>query len=91
MLGGIVSTTVTVNCALAVFWRESLAVHLTSVVPMAKTAPEAGVHDTGTGPSIVSVAVTAYLTTVDTPVASMIMLDGVLMAGGVVSSTGREK
>jgi len=55
--GAVVSRTVTVNVALPVFPEESVAVHITVVVPSGNVEPEAGVHTAVNEPSTLSVAV----------------------------------
>ena len=55
--GGVVSATVTVNDAVLMFPRASLAVQLTVVVPSGNVAPLAGVQVTATVPSTASLAV----------------------------------
>ena len=52
----------TVNRAVAVFPLLSVAEQVTFVRPILKRLPEAGRHETATGPSTSSVAVTWYLT-----------------------------
>jgi hypothetical protein len=56
-VGGVVSRTVTWNVVVAVFESESVAVHVTVVVPSGNVEPEAGVQVTGSVPSVGSVAV----------------------------------
>ena len=55
--GAVVSRTVTVNVALPAFPEESVAVHVTVVVPSGNVEPEAGVHTAVNEPSTLSVAV----------------------------------
>src|SRR6266511_1031427 len=55
-LGGVVSTTVTVKLAEAPLADESVASHVTVVVPSGNTEPEPGEHVTATVPSVSSVA-----------------------------------
>jgi hypothetical protein len=55
--GAEVSLTVTVNDLVEVRWFESVAVHVTVVVPTGKPLPEAGTQLTGSDPSTTSVAV----------------------------------
>src|SRR5215207_1311173 len=66
-LGAVVSTTVTVNVVVAVLPAASAAVQLTVVVPMGKTLPEAGVHETETLPPTMSMAVGFWYDTVAPP------------------------
>src|SRR5205814_4848313 len=62
--GGVVSPTVTLNEPVAVLPVESLAVHVTGVVPRSNVEPDGGVQVTGTGPSMTSTAVAVHVTTV---------------------------
>ena len=55
--GAVVSVTLTLKEPEAVLPAASLAVQVTTVVPRAKTLPEAGVHETATDPSTASFAV----------------------------------
>jgi len=55
--GGAVGCTVTVKEACEVLLWESVAVHVTVVVPGGKVDPEAGMQFTATLPSTASVAV----------------------------------
>jgi hypothetical protein len=57
IVGGILSTTVTVNEQLAVLPAASLAVQVTVVVPMAKAAPLAGAQTAAPTPGQLSVGV----------------------------------
>jgi hypothetical protein len=69
----------------------SVAMQVTVVVPSAKVLPEAGLHETASVPSTLSVAVgVAYVTVApEAEVASAVMFDGVLLiTGGVVSGVG---
>jgi hypothetical protein len=56
-IGASVSLTVTVKMQLAMLWLESVAVHVTVVVPGAKVLPEGGVQTTVGLGSQLSVAV----------------------------------
>ena len=56
MTGAVVSTTVTLNDAVAVLPCASLALQFTVVVPIGNVEPDAGVQLTGVGPSTASVA-----------------------------------
>jgi len=81
-----VSWTVTWNEPVAVLPCASVAVHRTATVPRGNVDPEAGLHDTGTGPSTMSVAEGAKETAApDGPVASAIVSAGSVNTGGVVS------
>jgi len=73
----------------AVLPWESVAEQLTVEVPRAKIEPEAGMHETLTGPSTVSVAVGAKLTGAPSGLvaSTAVMSAGRVRAGGVVSST----
>ena len=63
-----------------------MAEHVTEVTPSGNVDPEAGLHDTGTGPSTMSVAEGAKETAApDGPVASAIVSAGSVNTGGVVS------
>ena len=56
--GGVVSTTVTVNDTVPVLPCESVALHVTIVVPSGNVEPDAGTQTTSAmGPSTSSVAV----------------------------------
>src|SRR5262245_58663433 len=55
-VGGVVSRTVTVNVLVPVLPWLSVALQVTVVVVAAKTEPLGGVHVTGRGPSMLSVA-----------------------------------
>src|SRR2546425_3116957 len=85
-VGGVVSRTATSNEPVALLPCASVAVHRTATVPRGNVDPEAGVHDTGTGPSTMSVAEGAKATAApDGPVASAIVSAGSVNTGGVVS------
>jgi hypothetical protein len=87
-VGGVVSTTLTVNCAEPLLPWESLAVQLTVVGPRANVPPEAGVQFAVTLPSTMSDALALYVTVApDGPVASTLNEPGVVMVGAVVSTT----
>ena len=86
--GGVasVNTTVTVNDAVPVLPAASVAEQLTVVVPSGNVEPEAGVQTAATEPSMLSVAVTVNDTVLpDAEVASVVMADGTVRTGGVVS------
>ena len=88
--GGVVSLTVTLNDALAVFPAPSVAEQLTLVVPAAKMEPDAGEQLTGTLPYTMSVALgSVYDTTAPaSSVCDTVMFDGTLLiTGGVKSVT----
>src|SRR2546425_3647913 len=87
-VGGVVSWTVTWNEPVAVLPCASVAVHRTAVVPRGNIDPEAGLQDTGTGPSTMSVAEgTKETAAPDGPAASAIASAGIVNAGGGPSST----
>ena len=82
--GGVVSCTVTVWVAVAELSEESVAVHVTVVVPSGNDEGESLVT-VGLG-SWLSVAVARpMLSMVSDPVASAVMPTGAVMVGGVVS------
>lgn len=86
--GAVVCCTVTVKELLDELPALSVALQVTVVIPSAKVLPDAGVQDTVSVPSILSVAVGAvYVTTApDGEVADTDRLDGVPdITGGVVS------
>jgi hypothetical protein len=89
--GGTVSSrlTVTVKEAEPVFPCESVAVHVTVVVPTGKVLPEAGLQVGVSAPSTVSLAVAAPYVTAVPPGLSVEVetLAGAVTTGGVVSST----
>jgi hypothetical protein len=89
--GGIVSSrdTVTVKEAEPVFPCESVAVHVTVVVPTGKVFPEAGLHVGVSEPSTVSLALAAPYVTGFPPGLSVEVetFAGGVTAGGVVSRT----
>ena len=58
-MGGVVSATTTLNVPVAKFPDESVAVHVTGVVPIGNVLPDALVQVTATAPSASSLAVTA--------------------------------
>jgi hypothetical protein len=77
MAGAVVSCTVTRNDPVLVCSLESMAEHVTVVVPKPKVLPEAGVQVTGTLPSTRSMAVAENVTTAPlAEVASTVMLPG---------------
>ena len=82
------STTVTVNEAVAGLPDASVAEHSTVVVPSANTKPEAGTQLTVTTGSTLSTTEAAYVTVAPvTPVASATMSAGTVITGSVVSTT----
>src|SRR5436190_15145429 len=82
-VGGVVSTTVTLNVALEVKPMVLEAEHVTAVEPIAKVEPDGGLHATGTLPSSRSVALAANVTTAPFgPVASAVMSCGTVSFGG---------
>jgi hypothetical protein len=88
MAGGVVSWTVTVKVEVDVFSAKSVAEQDTVVVPSAKTEPETGEQVGVNGPSTVSVADAIKLTVApDELVASVVMFDGTVTIGDVVSPT----
>ena len=91
-VGGVVSCTVTVNEPEAWLPESSVAVQLTVVVPMGKTLPDGGKHETLTFVSTRSLAEAEKVTTApEGPVAGVVMLPGTVMLGGVVSWIVTEK
>src|SRR5262245_11960308 len=87
-VGGVVSTTLTMNEALPVLPAASVDVQVTVVWPSGNVLPEGGAHVVATAPSTRSVALAAKLTAApDGPVASSVMFAGTDTAGGVVSTT----
>ena len=87
-VGAVVSCTVTVKLPFAVLPRVSDAEQLTVVLVIGNVLPDAGVQVTGRGPSTMSVAVAENVATApDELVASSVMFDGRVSAGGVVSCT----
>src|SRR5436309_11830887 len=88
IVGGVVSTTVTVNEPCAVLLCASVAVHCTVVVPRGNVDPDAGLQVTATEPSTISAEVALKLTAAPPgPVASAVRLAGSESTGGVVSRT----
>jgi hypothetical protein len=77
--GAVVSCTITWNDVLELFDNESVAVHVTNVVPNANVDPDTGSQSTGSVPSTASVAVGAVHDAFapDDPVASTVRSDGV--------------
>src|SRR5512140_972048 len=89
-VGGVVSTTVTLNEPCPVLPCASVALHDTSVVPSAKIDPECGVHVVLTLPSTMSVADAENVTAApDGPVASSVMFAGTSSEEGRVGTAGR--
>ena len=88
MPGGSVSLTVTVKVQLLLLPAESVAVHVTGVVPVPKVEPVGGLQVTVT-PAQLSVAAGAYPTTcVHRPGALLVaILAGQTTTGGSVSLT----
>ena len=86
--GGVVSTTVTLKVAVAVFPAASVAMAITTVVPRGKVLPERGVSVTGSVPSLLSVALAANVATAPSePAASTVISPGTVITGGVTSLT----
>src|SRR2546422_989019 len=84
--GEVVSRTVTVKLAEFEFPEESVAVHMTVVVPRGNVEPDAGLHVGVIVPSTSSVAVAVSVTTAPLgPVASTTMGCGIAIVGGVVA------
>src|SRR6266542_1459333 len=85
-VGGVVSLTVTSNEAEPVLPDESVALHVTVVVPRGNVLPEPGEQLTEMLPSKLSVADAENVTTApDPPVASTVMGAGTDTVGGTVS------
>ena len=85
---GLGLVTVTVKPQLAVLPDPSVAIQLTEVVPIGKTVPDAG-EQLGTTPEQLSVTEGLKLTTAEHwpgPL-SVVMLEGQVTCGGVVSTT----
>src|SRR2546426_434134 len=84
--GEVVSRTVTVKLAEFEFPEESVAVHMTVVVPRGNVEPDAGPHAGVRVAATASVAVGGEVTTAPLgPVASTTMGCGIAIVGGVVS------
>ena len=89
--GGVVSRTATVNDPELPLPRESAALQLTSVSPIANIEPLAGLQLGVTGPSTASTALAWYRTEAPPgPVASIATGPGSPRAGGTVSTTVTE-
>jgi hypothetical protein len=87
-VGDVVSSTETVNEELPVLLCASVAEHVTLVVPIAKTKPETGEQVGVNAPSTISVADAEKVTAAPVePVAAVVMFDGTVTVGDVVSST----
>jgi hypothetical protein len=87
-IGLTVSTTVTRNNAVPVLACASVALHVTVVVPIGKTAPLVGVQLAATGPSTLSVAVALNVNAVPSgPAASSVVSEGTVTTGGVTSAS----
>jgi hypothetical protein len=87
-VGPVVSCTVTVKLPVDVLPCVSLAEHVTVVVPIGNAEPDAGVHVTGRGPSMASVAVAVNVATAPAPlVASTTRFAGSVSAGPAASVT----
>jgi len=85
-VGGVVSWMVTLKLPLVVLPALSVAEQSTLVVPSGNVLPEAGVQDTVTEPSTMSVAEAEKETTApDGPVASAVISPGRVRIGAVVS------
>src|SRR5262245_929718 len=82
------SITVTMNDAVPVFACASVAVQVTVVAPIRKTARLAGVQLGSTGPSMLSVAVALNVSAAPPgPLASSVASDGTVTTGGVTSTS----
>jgi hypothetical protein len=82
------SVTVTWKLPLPVLPATSWAVHVTVVAPIGNVKPEAGLHVTARGPSTVSKADAANVTTApDALVAGTVKFPGTVTAGATVSET----
>jgi hypothetical protein len=87
MVGGAVSTTVTVKVQLAELPAISVAVDVTMVVPFGKVEPEGGMLVMDTTPQL-SVATGTYLTTAEHAPVSLatVWFDGHTIVGGLESA-----
>jgi len=86
--GGVVSRTVTWKDFVPTFPWESAAEQLTRVVPRGNVEPDAGVHETGTVPSTMSVADALKETALPAgETASTTTSAGTVRLGGVLSTT----
>src|SRR5262249_53406582 len=87
--GGVVSTTLTTNVAVAALPTASAEEHVTLVCPKGKMVPDAGAHVAGRLPLTASVATgEGQLTRAPSgPVASTATSPTPVIAGGVVSPT----
>src|SRR5206468_3669203 len=84
--GAVVSTTVTVKVADPVLSLLSVAEQVTVVTPSGKVLPDGGVQVAVIEPSTASLAVAVNVTTAPAgPVASVTMLLGTVITGGIVS------
>src|SRR5438094_645551 len=87
-VGAVVSCTVTPKLALPVLPCESVAVHVTVVVPLAKVLPEGGEQLAEMLPSTASLADAENVTAApEGTVAGTVMSEGTETSGGVVSTT----
>jgi hypothetical protein len=85
---GAASVTVTVNGAEPVLPRVSEALQFTRVEPIGKVDPEAGLHVTGRGPSIASLADAENVTAAPAAlVATVLIGPGTVTVGGWLSET----
>jgi hypothetical protein len=85
---GATSVTVTVNDFVEVRWFESVAVHVTVVVPTGNVEPDPGTQNTGSLPSVASVAVglVNVTTAPAAEVAGVVIFDGTpLITGGLAA------
>jgi hypothetical protein len=87
--GAVVSCTLILKDADAVFPCVSIAEQLTIVVPIENVEPEDGEQVGVIEPSTLSVAVAVYVAIApDGPVASIVILAGTVTTGGIVSAEG---
>jgi hypothetical protein len=84
----VLSVTVTVKLPLADFPAPSVAEQSTVVVPTGNADPDAGEQFAGSAPETASLALAEYVTTFpELESASIVMFEGRLRLGGVVSWT----
>lgn len=84
MLGGVVSCTVAMVVAVAVFPAASVAVNVIVVSPRGRNVPDTGLDVTGTGPSTASMAVGGVKMTM----APAALVASTLKSGGMPENTG---
>src|SRR5437868_13131409 len=85
--GGWLLMTVTTNEPVDELPRASAAEQVTVVVPALKCVPDAGAHDTGTAPLMLSLAVAENVTVAPAPGAITVKFAGSDSAGGTPSRT----